>query len=56
MLFNYPSRPKNSFQTLPQPQKSLLRPQKVKKYPKIKQKQISEFTKTYEMRIVQLYE
>ena len=56
MLFNNLSRPQNSCQTLPQPQKSLLRPQKVKNYPKIKQKQISEFTETYKMRIVQLYE
>ena len=50
------SRPLHSFGTLPQPQKSLLTPQKVKNYPKIKQKQISEFTETYKMKFVQLYE
>ena len=48
--------PQNICRTLPQPKISPLGPQKVKNYPKIKQKQISEFTETYIMRIVQLYE
>ena len=40
----------------PNPQNSSLGPKKVKNYPKIKQKQISEFTETYKIKVVQLYE
>ena len=36
MLFNYMSRPQNSFQTIPQPRYSPLGSQNVKNYPKIK--------------------
>ena len=39
----------------PTPKKPFKAP-KSKNYQKIKQKQISEFTETYKMRIVQLYE
>ena len=49
------SRPQYSCQILPQPPKKPFKAPKSKNYPKIKQKQISEFTVTYKMRIVQLY-
>ena len=47
------STPKNSCRTLPQPQNSQSGPQKVKNDPKMKQKQISELTETYKIRLAQ---
>ena len=47
----------NSFQTLPQPlKKSPFGPQKIKKTQKLSQNQISEFTETFKMKIVQVHE
>ena len=45
--------PKTIFKHYPNPKKA---PKSKQNYLKIKQKQISEFTETYKMRIVQLYE
>ena len=45
------SEPQNRCRTLPQPKNSQSGPQKVKDDPKIKQKQISELTKTYKKKI-----
>ena len=48
------STPNQLLNPTPTPKKPFKAPPK-KNYPKTKQKQISEFTETYKMRILQLY-
>ena len=50
------SRPQIVVKHYPIPKNSPFGSQNVKNYPKIKQKQISEFTETYKMKVIQLYE